>query len=181
MRLFVGIPLATTAVSELSAILMRLRSRDDGLRWSASESWHITLQFLGSTSQEQYACIVAQLHELRSPPVSIQLDSLGLFDRAGIFFADARPTPELAMLQHRVSAATTPCGFSAETRSFHPHITLARSKGKEGKRGLQRLQASSFSPHFSSFMAEYFFLYESFTGPSGSHYEIRDRFRLQQH
>ena len=45
MRLFAGIPLAAAVIDELSAISIRLRSNDDGLRWSAPESWHITLQF----------------------------------------------------------------------------------------------------------------------------------------
>jgi RNA 2',3'-cyclic 3'-phosphodiesterase len=67
MRLFVGIPLAPAVVEELSAIALRLQAKDDGLRWSAPESWHITLQFLGNTAE--YECIVARLHELRAAPV----------------------------------------------------------------------------------------------------------------
>ncbi len=61
MRLFAGIPIAAAVIDELSAVSLRLRSSTDGLRWSAPESWHITLQFLGSTGQEQYDCTVARL------------------------------------------------------------------------------------------------------------------------
>ena len=130
MRLFAGIPLAAEVIEELSAISLRLQTSGDGLRWSAPESWHITLQFLGNTGQPQYECIVARLRELRSPPVPIQLEDLGFFDRAGVFFAGVALTSELRLLQERVTAATGLCGFIPETRPYHPHITLARTKSK---------------------------------------------------
>jgi RNA 2',3'-cyclic 3'-phosphodiesterase len=91
MRLFVGIPLTAVVIEELSAISMRLQSQADGLRWSAPESWHITLQFLGNT--QQYECIVSRLRELRLPTLPIQLEGLGFFERAGVFFAGVNLTP----------------------------------------------------------------------------------------
>jgi 2'-5' RNA ligase len=179
MRLFVGIPLAAAVIGELSAISVRLRSNDDGLRWSAPESWHITLQFLGNTGQEQYDCTVARLGELRSPAVDIRLEELGLFERAGVFFASVRLTPGLLSLQQRVNAATGLCGFIPETRPYHPHVTLARTKGKGRMRGLHELKARIHrQPAFTDFVAEEFVLYESVTRPTGALYEVRERFRL---
>jgi len=176
MRLFVGIPLTSTVIEELSAISMRLQSHADGLRWSAPESWHITLQFLGNT--QQHECIVIQLRELRLPALRIQLEGLGFFDGAGIFFAGVSLTPELEALQQRVTAATGLCGFIPETRPYHPHITLARSKAKGG-RGLRELKGKIHrDPRFSGFLADGFVLYESVPGPRGSRYEVRDRFTL---
>jgi RNA 2',3'-cyclic 3'-phosphodiesterase len=176
MRLFVGVPLPAEVIGELSAISMRLRSSDDGLRWSTPESWHITLQFLGNTPE--YECTVARLRELRSPAVAIQLEGLGFFERAGIFFAGVRLTPQLATLQEHVTAATGLCGFVPETRPYHPHITLARSK-KKGARGLRDLKNKIHrEPAFTHFVAETIALYESLVRPGGSHYEIREQFRL---
>jgi 2'-5' RNA ligase len=176
MRLFVGIPLTPAVIEELSATSMRLQSDADGLRWSVPESWHITLQFLGNTPQ--YECIVSGLRDLRSLGVPIQLEGLGFFDRAGIFFAGVNLTPELEALQQRVTEATGLCGFIPETRPYHPHITLARSKGKGG-RGLRELKGKIHrEPEFSGFVADVFVLYESVPGPGGSRYEIRDRFTL---
>jgi len=179
MRLFVGIPLAAAVIDELSAISLRLRSNADGLRWSAPESWHITLQFLGNTGQEQYDCTVARLREVRSRAVPIELDGLGLFERAGVFFAGVGLTPELVSLQQHVTAATGLCGFIPETRPYHPHVTLARTKGKGRNRGLQELKTRIHrQPAFTGFLAEEFVLYESVTRPTGALYEIRERFRL---
>jgi RNA 2',3'-cyclic 3'-phosphodiesterase len=179
MRLFIGIPLAIPVIQELEKISLRYRADEDGLRWSTPESWHITLQFLGNTSQTQYDCIVASLRELHAVPVPIQLEEMGFFDRAGIFFAGIALTPELLALHQRVTAATIPCGFVPEDHPFRPHVTLARSKGRRKAPGLEKLKAIiRHQPKFSHFVAEEFLLYESFTRPTGSQYEIRERFRL---
>jgi 2'-5' RNA ligase len=179
MRLFIGIPLAASVVEQLEKVSMRHRVEGDGLRWSTPESWHITLQFLGNTSDTQYECIIARLRELQAAPVPIELDELGFFDRAGIFFAGVALTPELLGLQQRVIAGTGPCGFAPEDHPFRPHITLARSKGRRNAVGLETLKAKiRHEPKFSRFVAEEFLLYESFTRPTGSQYEIRERLRL---
>ncbi|MGD0522604.1 MAG: RNA 2',3'-cyclic phosphodiesterase [Terracidiphilus sp.] len=179
MRLFVGIPLAATVIGELAAVSARFRSREDGLRWMAPESWHVTLQFLGNTGPEKYACLVARLREVHSPPVPVRLEALGFFERAGIFFAGVGLTPELLSLEQRVTAATGLCGFMAETRPYHPHITLARGKGEGRGRGISELKARiQRQPTFTRFVADEFLLYESLLSPSGARYVIQERFSL---
>lgn len=179
MRLFIGIPLADTAVSELAAVCGRLRAASDGLRWSAPVSWHITLQFLGNTPEEQYDCLTVRLHAVHAPPVPIHLGELGFFDRAGIFFAGVELTPQLVSLEQRVREATAECGFVAEDRPFHPHITLARAKGQGRGQLLAALKNRvGHQTRFSHFTAREFLLYESHLGQAGSRYEVRARFAL---
>jgi 2'-5' RNA ligase len=177
MRLFLGISLAATVIDELSAVSARLKSRKDGLRWTASESWHITLQFLGNTGPEAYECLAARLCALRSPAVAIQLEGLGFFNRPGILSASVRLTPELLSLHQRVTAATALCGYMPESRPYHPHVTLAR--GESRGPGLRELKSRIHrQPTFTKFIAKEFLLYESLLGPAGSRYEIRNRFPL---
>ncbi len=177
MRLFIAVPLPVAVIHELSAISLRLRSDRDGLRWSASESWHITLQFLGNSSREQYEWTVARLREVRAAAVPIALEGLDFFNRAGVLFAGVRVTRELLLLQERVAAATQLCGFVLEARAYQPHITLARSIGKGQSQGLLRLTGKMpREPQFTSFVAEEFLLYESFLGPAGVRHEVRARF-----
>ncbi|HET9099672.1 MAG TPA: RNA 2',3'-cyclic phosphodiesterase [Acidobacteriaceae bacterium] len=179
MRLFIGIPLAASVIEQLDKVSMRHRAQGDGLRWSTRESWHITLQFLGGASESQYECLVAQLRELHAAPVSIELNELGYFDRAGIFFVGVALTPELLALQQRVTKTIVPCGFVPEDRAYRPHITLARTKGRRNAEGLEALKTKiRHQPKFSRFVAQEFLLYESFTRPTGSQYEIRERFPL---
>jgi RNA 2',3'-cyclic 3'-phosphodiesterase len=206
MRLFAGIALADVVVRELAVVVARLqggqsrqRSGAGRLRWTEPESWHITLQFLGSATDGQFACLSARLGEVRAGVVAVRLGELGWFDRAGVFFADVVVTPELAKLQQRVVEATSRCGFVAEARPFHPHITLARETGNERTRergnkksgsprpgsGANRgtslrevVARAGAMPAFSRFMAREFVLYESHLGREGSRYEVRGRFAL---
>lgn len=179
MRLFAAIPLADSVVAELTRFTARLRSASANLRWSAAESWHITLQFFGNTSEDQYTCLTGRLSALRAGPVPIQLGELGVFDRAGIFYAGVELTPQLVALQQRIVAATTPCGFAAEARPYHPHITLARLKGDSRARELRGLLAGvPAKTRFSRFTASGFLVYESHLCSTGSTYEVRHRFPL---
>jgi 2'-5' RNA ligase len=186
MRLFVGIPLADAVVRELAAVVTRLRSPAldrkppaGGLRWTAPESWHITLQFLGESTPEQYECLAARLSEVRASPVTVQLGELGFFDRAAVFYVDAGLTQGLVLLEQRVVAATSKCGFVAETRPFHPHITLARVKGQGRSADLRKLRDKIRSqPAFTRFTAREFLLYQSHLGPRGAKYEVKARFGL---
>ncbi len=193
MRLFVGIALSDAVVHELKSVVARLRSNGGpaerqtrespsaGLRWTAPQSWHITLQFLGNATPEQLTCLRSQLGEVRSTPVPVELGALGCFDRAGVFFADVTVTPGLAALAERVVAATSRCGFVAEMRPFHPHITLARAKGQGPGAGLRTLAAGVRNqPPFSRFTAQEFLLYESHLSAEGARYEVRGRFPLNQ-
>ncbi|MGA9717876.1 MAG: 2'-5' RNA ligase family protein, partial [Acidobacteriaceae bacterium] len=92
MRLFIGIPLSAGTADDLAAVVNQLRSlaAPDRLRWSTRESWHITLQFLGSMKPEQYDCITTGLRELRYPSVRIELGGLATFDRAGVLYVEVR-------------------------------------------------------------------------------------------
>ncbi|HEY1805966.1 MAG TPA: RNA 2',3'-cyclic phosphodiesterase [Terracidiphilus sp.] len=192
MRLFVGIPLADAARRQLEAVVDGLRSSVSGLRWTAPDSWHITLQFLGNATAEQLECLKARLGEVRAEAVPVKLGELGSFDRAGVLVVDVPATRELAALERAVVAATAQCGFAAEMREFHPHITLARKAGfkRTGDRatpsgsksfdaGLRGLMAGLRSqPRFTGFTAGEFVLFESHTEPDGARYEARLRVKL---
>jgi len=179
MRLFVGLPLASEVLNELSEVVARLKAQQDGLRWTTPESWHITLQFLGNTDQKHCECVLARLEEIHAAPVQVRLGDLGFFERAGVFFVDVVSTAELVELAGRVTAATAKCGFEAEARPYHPHITLARAKGDGRSGALKALQHRVRQGlRFTGFSVTEFLLYESRTLPEGAKYEVRGRFRL---
>jgi 2'-5' RNA ligase len=199
MRLFIGIPLADNVAGELSALVSRLRGERgtepgaSGLRWTPPEFWHITLQFLGNCTPEGLQCLAGSLCKVRNEPFQVELGELGCFDRAGGFFADVVVSPALATLQQRVVSATGACGFVAEQRPFHPHITLAKKAGnqeagnkgprergneKSRPRGVRNLMANAGVCQFSRFTAHEFLVYESRLSSEGWRYEIRGRFPL---
>ncbi|MGA8041987.1 MAG: RNA 2',3'-cyclic phosphodiesterase, partial [Terracidiphilus sp.] len=126
MRLFVGIPVAPATERALHHLAARLRAGQDGLRWTPSESWHVTLQFLGETTAEQGSCIIGALREIKAMPVKIALERVASFERAGTVTVTVALTGSLRALQSAVTRASSQCGFVPEERPFSPHITLAR-------------------------------------------------------
>jgi 2'-5' RNA ligase len=123
--------------------------------------------------------VVPALGQIRFSPFTIQLEEPGFFDRAGVFFAGVGLSPELIRLQELVVAATRPCGFVPEDRPYHPHITLARTKA--GRSALAALKPRIVhAKPFSAFTAREFLVYESFPGPGGSRYEVRNHFELEK-
>ena len=179
MRLFVGLPLASEVLNELSEAVARLRAPHDGLRWTTPDMWHITLQFLGNTDRKHCDCALARLAEIYAEPVQVRLGNLGVFERAGVFFSDVVPDAGLMALAERVTVATGRCGFATESRPYHPHITLARAKGEGRGRSLKALQdRMPQSSRFTGFRAKEFLLYESHTLPEGAKYDVLGRFAL---
>jgi 2'-5' RNA ligase len=193
MRLFVAIPLAQAVEREIKALAARLRRSGDGLRWTAPESWHITLQFLGNATTEQFACLRERLAEVRFAPFTVRLGELGSFPRAGVLFVEVVTSAELEALAQSVVSATGHCGFTAEDRPFHPHITLARETGNKGPRERgNNSRGGSFAGRrvdlrqlreqtrgldaFQPFTAREFLLYESYLEPAGARYEVKARF-----
>jgi RNA 2',3'-cyclic 3'-phosphodiesterase len=181
MRLFVGIALGEAATATLRDVCKRFAAAGgDAVRWQAESTWHVTLQFLGEASEEQEVCVVERLRRIEAEPVPVRIAGLGFFERAGIFFADVVVTAKLLLVLHKVMPAMLECGFMPEARAYHPHITLAKAKGRNA-RGMAPLQKAVDRARFplaADFVAAEFLLYESFPGPEGSRYEVRERFML---
>lgn len=176
MRLFLAIPLASEATTQIFSLAAHLRSREDSFLWTRPASWHVTLQFLGETAPAQASCLNAALDAVRAAPVPIQFQSLACFERSGVFVLQIYPAPALLALQQLVVAATRSCGFLPENRPYRPHITLARTRSAANLATLRtRLLNPSSLPRFTAFG---FNLYESFLSPAGARYEIRRRFPL---
>lgn len=180
MRLFVGIALPAEVIEALDALSRRLRTDGDGLRWSSPETWHITLQFLGETSAERFACAVERLGGIHAATVPVGLRGTGIFERAGVFWAGVTVSAELQELQRKVVAAMALCGVQGEDRPYSPHVTLARAKA-DGRAALRRLQKLvEQDREFPHFIAREFLLYESHLGRGGATHEVRQRFPLGQ-
>jgi|SRR5579872_1621486 len=179
MRVFIGIPLDTKVRSELEATVTRIKPRLPNWRWAQPDVWHITLQFLGNVTADQLQQLTPRLHAIHARSFPIQLGGLDLFDRPGVFFAGVIVSDPLLALRQKVVHATNPSGFVPEARSFHPHITLARARGRADGRDFKDLRTVFANPlDFPAFAAREFLLYESFLESAAARYEIRDRFLL---
>jgi RNA 2',3'-cyclic 3'-phosphodiesterase len=181
MRLFIAISLSAAVEAQLKQLTATLQPLAPHLRWSHPESWHITLQFLGNATEEQYAHLLPRLSGLKASPFAIDFDGLGVFEPSGVFILKVAPAPALIALQIKVVEATQPCGFEPETRPYRPHITLARSKSASRISELRPLlDRPGQKVSFDRLLATEFRLYESHPSTAGSSYEVINRFPLTE-
>jgi RNA 2',3'-cyclic 3'-phosphodiesterase len=180
MRLFVGLAVSDAIKEVLERLTLRLRAKDDGLRWSTPDQWHVTLVFLGEVDDQSRNRLVRELANVRQTRLTLRIEGLGVFQRAGILHAEVEVTPELLWLYEAVAAAVKRAALDVEERPYRAHITLARSRNRDGRRTMERLQRATQQQRLSArWDVTEFLLYESQLSPSGSRYVARERFGLQ--
>jgi len=141
-------------------------------RWQDDEQLHITMRFIGEVDRPVADDLAAALGAIRADKFQLRIKGVGRFEQrnAGALWAGVEPKESLAALAAKVERRCQQVGLEPERRTFHPHITLARWKGRrtheiadflDRKRGL----ASDF------FNVDEFILFESFLSRHGAHYE----------
>jgi 2'-5' RNA ligase len=180
MRLFVGLAVSEDAKDSLERLTLRMRAKDDGLRWSTPEQWHVTLVFLGEVADAAREALVEELTRVRQPALTLRMEQVGVFERAGILHAQIDVTQGLLRLYEAVAAAVKRSGLAVEERPYRAHITLARAKNREGRKTVERLERAAEQQRLgASWSAQEFLLYESQLSPGGSRYVVQERFGLE--
>ncbi len=134
MRLFVALVPPPEAVSELRAAVDMVRVRHPGLRWTAPDSWHVTLAFLGTVDAATRTCLEDRLARVasRHPPPVLALAGGGRFGDSTLWVGLAGDRRELSALANGVRRAAGKCRIPVEDRPWHGHVTLARA-GRRGR------------------------------------------------
>lgn len=166
-RLFVAI----RPPEEIREQLLDLMEGVPDLRWQQDEQLHLTLRFIGEVERPVAEDIAIALEHIRFEPFALRLDGVGKFEkhRHGALWAGIRPKDQLKNLNAKVERACQSAGLEAERRLFHPHITLARWKGRAP--GLDRFLEQHGGLYSSAWEIGEFILYESRLGHEGAHYE----------
>lgn len=137
IRSFFAVPLKAGQVRQLADHADTLCSFDSDfdngnrIQWTNSESYHLTLCFLGGISLEQVAALEEQTRQglenqsLFTVPLS-RSGYLQVNPTLAVLAAQANPEPELMRLQRRVAELVTKVGIEVEEADFRPHITLGR-------------------------------------------------------
>ena len=148
-------------------------------RWQDEEQLHITLRFIGGVDRPLANDLADALGRIQSEPLTLRIKDVGRFEQrnSGALWAGVEPKPALAALAAKVERACVEAGLEPEHRTFHPHITLARWKGRrtyEVQRFLERAGGLVSEP----FPVDAFHLFESHLSRHGAHYEPVADYRL---
>lgn len=129
---------------------------------------HLTLIFVGDADAGIRDCIQSAASGLPFEPFTLSLQTCGRFPGSRVLWVAPRETPPaLVRLVQGLDAVLPPCGVSARTRSFHPHVTLFRKAGPLSEPVL-------WSP--LTWYPDGFCLVESVRAPDGPVYRVLCRY-----
>ncbi len=177
-RLFVGLRVSLATANQLSRAVETLarRARDGGLElaWVPPANFHLTLKFLGWTRSAAVDAVRDALERAVTgcSRFTFKTTRLGAFpavDKASVLWAGVEePTGALAALATAVETSMIGIGYAAESRPYHPHVTLARLREI---RAVKELVLPIAEQMFGDTRVDAVTLYESETKPTGSVYK----------
>jgi 2'-5' RNA ligase len=148
-------------------------------RWQDDAQLHLTLRFIGEVERPMANDLADSLRLIHSGRFPLRIAGVGRFEQRnqGTLWAAVEPKVPVAALASKIERVCQSVGLSPERRAFHPHITLARWKGRRTREVhgfLERTRDLSSEP----FQVETFSLFESRLSRHGAHYEEVENFAL---
>jgi 2'-5' RNA ligase len=153
-----------------------------GIRWTTPDQWHVTLRFFGPVPEDSIESVRAHCHRIDIDSVTMGSEgaveaemgpSTGRFGRRILHV----PISGLDRLATATVAATASVGEPPDDRPFAGHLTLARSRARDGI----DLRPLCGVPLAARWLVTELTLVASHlgAGPSGSaHYEVVERLAL---
>jgi 2'-5' RNA ligase len=132
-RTFIAIEIPATVKLKELLKLLRVDMIKDKIRWVNPEILHITLSFIGDTTEEQVNYISEQLEKIGSGYSSMELHfkELGVFPnlrKPGVFWIGMERNELLENLQGEIEVMLRNYGINRDDKKFSPHLTIARIK-----------------------------------------------------
>ncbi len=133
VRSFIAIELPDEVKAGLAQLQARLKTgKQPAVKWVDPYSIHLTLKFLGNVAVDKVSEITKaiELSAQGIPPFHLEVKDLGVFPSLKrvrvVWVGLSGEVARLSQLQQRLEANLTPLGFTPESRTFTPHLTLAR-------------------------------------------------------
>jgi 2'-5' RNA ligase len=184
MRSFIAVDVSESVLAEIENLVTSWKSRLRGARWVRSGNHHLTLRFLGETSEatlehlsDSMATIAAE-----SAPFRLSFDGVGYFPsarRPRIFWVGVTDPPAALLdLQRRIETEIRRQGFEPEKRRFTPHLTVARFRGACPDPECEQLAREYENHSFGFSNIKDVIVYQSVLKPEGAEYSELRRLRL---
>jgi 2'-5' RNA ligase len=177
VRLFVAAKVPREVLDRLVRAQRELGGRTgSSVRWVRPEGIHLTLKFLGEVEEEAAGRIGETLGAIGSSGFPVACRGIGFFpnrSRPRIVWAGLEePSGRLGELHREVEQRLEPLGFARESRPFHPHLTLGRSRSQRGERRLVEAADPLAGEAFGEFSVSEIHLFQSRLLPDGARYTV---------
>ena len=155
------------------------------VKWVELHNMHITLKFLGETSEEKIPSII---NELKAISCYFKTFETGLI-KTGIFGSSYSPkviwlgldeTEMMTNLALIVIDKMNVIGFVADSQNFVPHLTLGRVKLINDKKLFQNVIAQYKNKYIQKLYVDKFYLIESVLHKDGPTYNVLETFELKK-
>ena len=133
VRSFIATELPDELKEGLAQLQTRLKSSNpSSVKWVDPSGIHLTLKFLGNIDVAKISEITQAIEAATQgiSPFHLEVKGLGVFPNLRrvqvVWVGMGGEIDKLRQLQQRIESNLVPLGFAAESRSFTPHLTLAR-------------------------------------------------------
>jgi len=176
-RIFIGIPIQSE-----NALQAAYTWSKEGLLnlnrmgWTKPENWHITLYFLGATSDLQITLLEQLIDESfhKVQPYATQLRGVGVFPETGkpkVLWMGLENLQPLVSSYTLLGELLLKNGFLFDPKPLKPHLTLARIKSLSDHTSLDLLLKENQSINFGTIDINRVTLFESVSTTQGVIYE----------
>lgn len=184
MRTFIAIKINPQGL--LPEIFQSLKKElaNESIRWVDEHDLHLTVKFIGETTEEQVLQIINNIarYTSKAQPFSLTFEGLGMFmsnKMPRVLFINISTKENLKKLAADIDNELLTYGIEKEMRPFNPHLTLARIKYLRDRNSFYQLvQKYNYKISESVAVNEIIF-YQSILKPAGPFYKELAVFPLQ--
>ena len=139
IRTFVSVSVPKEIVNIQSMLKSTIEPKGVKVRWVMNGKMHLTLKFIGNTTQGSIDNLnEALFNAVKSAKViNLSISGTGAFPVKGrpnvLWLGIKGDIDELKQLTVNINNSLEPLGFITEKRDFLPHVTIARIKSNQKK------------------------------------------------
>lgn len=175
IRTFVSIDVDDNRVlSEVDSVASTLLSLGGDLKPVGRENIHLTLKFLGNVDSVRIEDIKLALGKVKFSPFQMEIKGAGAFpsfSRMSVIWVGIEEGwTQIQEVYEQTETLFSGLGFPRESRTFSPHITIARVKTGRRRDEIASLLRRLEDKSFGTFTADKLRLKQSVLSSSGPHY-----------
>jgi 2'-5' RNA ligase len=140
IRIFISVFVPKEIVNIKEMLKTTIDTRGIKIRWIQDGNMHLTLKFIGNTTEKSIDSINNAIHDLvkDTPFINLSISGTGCFskrDRANTLWVGIKgDLDKLEQLILNINNKLEPLGFPIERRKFLPHIAIARINPNQKKK-----------------------------------------------
>lgn len=139
IRTFVSVSVPKEIVNIQSMLKSTVEPKGVKVRWVMNGKMHLTLKFIGNTTQGSIDNLNEALFNVvkSAKVINLSISGTGAFPEKGrpnvLWLGIKGDIDELKQLTVNINNSLEPLGFITEKRDFLPHVTIARIKSNQKK------------------------------------------------